>query len=526
MKKIYFYSPGATGELYKYRGKHLFVNTVPAYLNSHLKSSVPDLIDKIQWSKIQLLEKTAESIAQEVEKLDIDIFCASLYIWNQYHVLKVVEQIKKILNKKITVIVGGPSVDPQRNSEYFKNNPSIDYAVFAQGEQAFATIIANVVDNKKIDFFSAKNLAWPGQDQNVRLSDYEFFKRSSGSPYLDSADILTNISQDPEYKDYKFYFPYETSKGCPYNCSFCDWTSGLSHKVSHRTVNNWEIELDLLGSLGFTNLHISDANFGQHRQDIEIARTMIQLKKQKGYNFSIIDTNFSKLKKKESFEILDLLLEANIVSDPKFAVQDTNAQVLKNIDRPDVPWPEHKQYIINMLAKYPGTVCQIEIIQGLPGQTRDTWEQTFLDLQGFESRAYPWVMLPNAPAGYDKEYQNRMKLKTINVCLDGLNNQPNEVVVETYSYNFQDYMYMTLISRMLTMYLSKYQDRSELFDKIKNSKYLESALILLETEFKQGHKIMPVIYKFVDQMFEEYLNWPHNVLQIRKHILGKNNETD
>jgi radical SAM superfamily enzyme YgiQ (UPF0313 family) len=524
MKKIYFYSPVATGEAYNYKGKHVFVNTAPAYLHSHLVNFFPLLADQIKWSKIQLLKKSAELIAKDLVDQDIDIFCASIYIWNQYHVLETIKQIKKLVRKKITIIVGGPSVNPHRDSDYFKNNPDIDYAIFAQGEQAFAAIIANQVENKKIDFFNTKNLAWPDSRKNVKLSSYEFIKRSQGSPYLDSKEILKNISQDPDYQDYKFYFPYETSRGCPYNCSFCDWTSGMSHKVSHRTSNDWAQELNLLGQLGFTNLHISDANFGQHRQDIEIARTMAQLKKQKGYDFFIVDTNFSKLKKKESFEILDVLLAAEIVSCPKFAVQDTNELVLKNIERPDIPWPEHKQYIMDAAKKYPAMTCQIEIIQGLPGQTRDTWEQTFLDLQGFDARAYPWVMLPNAPAGYDKEYQSQMKLRTINVCLYGLNDQPNELIVETYSYNFRDYMYMTLISRMLTMYLSKYNNRKELFARIRGSRHLETTLDLLEIHFKKGDKIMPVIHQFVDNLFAEHKVWPDNILQIRKRILGEPNE--
>lgn len=522
MKQIYFYSPGATGKVYdRYGDKHMFVNTVPAYMHSYLLQAKPELAASINWAKIQLIEKTAIQLAAEIDAYNIDILCASVYIWNQHHILEVLKKVKKLSNRKFLVVAGGPSVDPHRDTEFFKNNPDVDYAVFAQGELAFASIIENVVTGVPIDFFNTKNLARPDQQRNVKLSSYEFIKKKFGSPYLDSAVLLSNIVNDPEYQSYKFYLPYETSKGCPYKCSFCDWTSGLSHKVSHRVENDWEAELDLLGSLGLVNLHISDANFGQHKQDIEIARTMARLKKTKGYQFLVVDTNFSKLKKKESFEILDILLSEQIVATPKFAVQDTNEQVLKNVDRPDIPWPDHKKYIVDTLKKYPNTKCQIELIMGLPGQTRDTWEQTMLDIQGFEFRAYPWVMLPNSPAGNDSDYQIKMQLKTEQICLDGFNSQPSEVIVETYSYDFRDYMYMNLISKIMTTHLRQASQRQLIFDKIRNSQHLETTLTTLTQQFRQGQSVLPTVYGFLDQLFAEYNDWPESILQIRKDALKK-----
>jgi putative methyltransferase len=527
MKNIYFYSPGASGEILKYRGHSLFVNTVPVYLHSYLKNHCPELAEQLNWAKIQILEKTVDELVNDINLLDIDIFCVSAYVWNRHHLFDTIKKLKTRLNKKIVVVAGGPSVDPHRDSDFFKNNPNIDYAIFAQGEKAFAAIIKKIVNNHKIDFFNTTNLAWPDENKNVKLTTYEFLKRSHGSPYIDGQDILKKISIDPDYQGYKFYFPYETSKGCPYKCSFCDWTSGLSHKVSHRTVNNWDEELSLLGRLGFVNLYISDANFGQHRQDMEIAKTMVQLKKQKGYNFSIIDTNFSKLKKKESFAILDLLLGEKIISMPKFAVQDTNEQVLKNIDRPDVSWSKHRQYINKLLKKYPDTDCQIELIQGLPGQTRDTWEQTLIDTQGFTLRVYYWFMLPNSPVGYDDQYRESMKIKTMSVVVDGFNDQPNDVITETFSFDYRDYMYMTLLSKIVNPFyhLSRYQNRRELFDRVRSSRFLEQTLDQLEIAFKNGEKLMPIVYNFVDNMFTEHNNWPEDILLVRKHILGDKHET-
>lgn len=520
MKRIYFYSPGATGAVYNYRGKHLFLNTSPCYLHSHLIQTRPDLATQIEWTKIQLLESSAETIAEQLDKLNIDIFCVSVYIWNAHHVMSVVQRVRKLTSQPITIIAGGPSVDPHRNKNYLNDYPELDYAVYAQGEDGFSSILDYLINNKPLSKISTKNVSWRNKQGKQIQSEFHFIRRTTGSPYIDSQHILTNIVNDQEYTGYKFYFPYETSRGCAYNCSFCDWTSGLGHKVSHRTENIWEQELDLLGKLGLVNLHISDANFGQHRQDIEIAQTMANLKKLHGYKFSIIDTNFSKLKKKESFKILDVLADAKIVTNAKFAVQDTNRQVLDNVERPDIPWQEHKQYIIDALKKHPELQCRIELIQGLPGQTRETWQQTLLDVREFKTRTYPWIMLPNSPAGYDADYQRKMKIKTINVCLEGFNDQPQEVIVETFSYNLIDYMYFTLLSKITQSYLQDMWDRQLLFKRVNLCSILDTTLTSMAENFKQSKSLTPLIYNLFDQLFIEFAEWPQNILDRRNQILN------
>lgn len=518
MKNIYFYSPCATGATYDYKGQHVFVNTVPLYLNSHLKNFRPDLVNQITWSKIQLLELSVEQIAEQIKLLNIDILCVSVYVWNFHHVMDVVKKIKLLTTSKLTILAGGPSVDPHRDSSFLDRYPDVDYAIFAQGEEAFVTIIDHLVNGTSINSLS-KNMSWRNKGK-IKVSDFQYIRKSSGSPYIESQEILSAIASDPDYVNYKLFLPYETSRGCPYNCSFCDWTSGLSHKVSHRVNEDWIPELSLLGELGFLNLHISDANFGQHKQDILIAKTMAKLKATKGYKFCVVDTNFSKLKKKESFEILNILLEAGIVTYPKFAVQDTNQSVLDNVDRPDIPWPEHKKLIQHTMSKYPNLSCQIELIRGLPGQTRDTWEQTLIDVKEFNFRAYPWTMLPNSPAGYDANYRQEKQIKTLSVILENYNNQPQEVIVETYSYNKFDYMYFSLLTRIVNTYYGKMSDRKKLFQRIRNSQHLDKTLETMLNAFVNSQPLRDIVFDFMDKLFSEYAIWPKEIKIARQIALA------
>lgn len=513
IKRIYFYSPSATGG--KVKNSHLYVNTAPAYLHAHILRRDPDLIKHLVWAKIQLLSKTQDQIVKEILDNQCDVICASLYIWNSHQILETLNGIKGKIPWPVTVIVGGPSVDPHRDREYVLRYPDVDFAVYAQGEEAFLSVMQHLVQGKPLNVLNTKNLSW-AKDQQAKVSQFEFLRQSAGSPYVEAQDVLQQIVDDPEYQGMDFFMPYETSKGCAYNCTFCDWTSGLTHKVSHRKFP-WEEELDVLGRLGLTNFHLSDSNFGQHRQDIDIARTMARLKQEKGYPFFITDTNFSKLRKKESFEILKILLDAGIVKNPKFAVQDVHDFILENIERPDVPWVEHRAYIQEIKDLYPDFECRIELIMGLPGQTRDTWEETLIAVDlGFPT-IYPWTILPNSPAGYDKEYRERMAIKTINIPLAWGNEVSNEVVIGTYSYDIDDYAYFLLAGELVrNNFGSKIQNRRLMFNLARKSQYLDQTLEIIKRSFieNDGPTFFRCVEDFLTKLITEFkYEWDRDIVK-------------
>lgn len=510
MKKIYFYSPRALGP--KALDTHMYINTVPLYLTSYLRNNRPDLLAQLTWCKFQFCELPRARLIQEIQLTEADILCVSVYIWN-VHVLEHIKDIKRDLGRPVTIIVGGPSVEVFRDRSYLDRHPDIDYAIFAQGEQAFLDAMDRELTGKKLNVVSTCNLAWREGDA-TKIGQFKYHKMGHFSPFLENQDLLRQIIHDPDYSNFAFIVPYETSKGCAYNCSFCDWTSGMSHMTSHRKFDI-ESELDMLGSLGLTNFHPSDANFGEHRQDIVIARTMARLKHDKGYPFYIRDTNLSKMKKKEAFEILEVLIDANILRKPKFAVQDIHPHILANVDRPDTPWDVHAGYIRDLKQRYPHVMCEIELLVGLPGQTRDTWEQTLIAMQGLTPICYPWAILPNSPAGYDPAYRERWQIKTMMCKISSQGTHFNEIVVGSLSYDFADYCYFHLLAALLRInFIDAMPDRPDLFVKVRHSQYLETALLGIGRALASGQtsQIHVVTAEFVRQIMREY-KWDKSVLK-------------
>ena len=492
----------------------LSISTVPVFIDSHLRDFAPEIHADSEWSHIQLLRKTQQELVDDLIKFDIDILCLSLYCWNEENVYAVTKNIKQLLGRDILIVAGGPSVTVYRNHAYLDEHPDFDFAVYAQGEQAFLDIMRHVRGEKRLSRLESKNIAWRDEAGKFCLGDFEFIKKHTGSPYVESRHLLEQQLNDSDYNGYVLEVPYETGKGCPFKCSFCDWTSGLTHKISKRQYT-WYDELKMFGELGLVKLSLADANFGLHEDDLEIARTVVELKKTYGYQFEVHRTNFSKTQKHRVFEIVELWLEHDILVRPKFAVQDTHAYILENVDRPDVPWAEHRAFLDYLSPKYPKVNFMIELIQGLPGQTRESWEETLLDIENYNSTIHPWAIIPNSPAGYDPEYRAKMKLKTVWSSYENRQNVSDdfwykiETVVSTYSYTIQDYAYFAILTRAMLNPAAKIApSRREYINKIKNSKNLNSCIDKIVDNIEDGREIFKIIIEFLKSLLLECRDWP------------------
>lgn len=500
--KVYFYSPGFANTRpvteFANRDKVVFINPTPLYLDSYMKVHEPELQTRVEWTKMQYLPLTKQEFIDEINNLEVDVVALSIYTWNKANILDNVKGIHQHLKRPTKFIIGGPSVNVVRDPTYLQNLPEVEFAIYAQGEVPFVSVVKHYLGIQKVNVLNTKNLAWIDNGK-LKKADYEFTRIKSGSPIVQSRDLLERIRDDLHPRGWVIHFPYETSRGCPYNCAFCDWTSGMSHKVSKRKFA-YEEELETLGELGITNLYMADANFGMFPEDVQIAETMGRLKKEMKYDFWIHGNNFSKTKKDIVFKIADIFVESNIVPYMKFSIQDIDDTVLDNIARPDIPWEEHIKYILALRAKYPSTIIALDIIKGLPGQTRQSWENIYKEIcqHDLQLDVYDWEIIANSPAGYDKEYQERMQLKTITTVDYSDSNRTQEDVISTISYDIRDYAYFTVLYQIYNIYFRNHVPAFPRFiEMIKTSDKLDKCLDSVVANITDKTKVRRLIKDFM-----------------------------
>lgn len=424
--RIFFGSPSI--------GDYVYLSTVPCYLDSYVKIKNPDLYQDIQWCKISLTTWSQAQVVDYVNANLCNVLCFSVYSWNRPNMIDVMTDLKSKINHDVIVIVGGPSVEAHGIYDWRRDFKDADYAVYSDGEQAFHDILCHHFRNHSLSILNTKNLLWQ-KNGEIQKAPAAYVKNTDWSPYLESSHLLQQMANDPEYKGQQLRMAYETSRGCPYTCSFCDWTSGLGPTTVKRRVD-YRAELEFIATLPITQLHDAEANFGQWPVDIEIAQLMAEILPPRGIKLQ--PPNLSKNKKDRAYKILEILMAADVVDVGKFAVQDIHADILANVARPDIPWEDHKVYIRELKNLFPNKVFTLEGIKGLPGQTRSTWHNMLREayLLGLKIEMYNWIMIPNSPAMYDPEYQNRFKIRTRK-----LKNNKHDMVASTYSFNELDLAY-------------------------------------------------------------------------------------
>lgn len=355
--------------------------------------------DRIVWCEPMLgFIESIDAMLQTIIDQKVDILCLGMFVWNRSILMKLAKKAKQAL-PHIKVIIGGPDVDALGNEKFFDTNKQIDFVVYGDGERAFTQLLDSIIDNTPL--LNAVNIITPEKTFPHEVFFDEAFSKIS--PWLMFSEEVKQ-TVDKIGKE-KVWICWEMSRGCPYKCSFCDWSSGLHTKVKRRKPN-WQQEIDFFATLDVAALYVNDANWGIYPEDIEIHRYAVS----RFDRFRAI--NLPKLNKKNAFEILSLgsgsKKDNGILF--KISLQDIHEEILKNIDRPEVPWSQYKPMIMDWMQQHPDANLAAELMIGLPGQTVDTMIRNITEIEsvGF-SKISPtifWLMLPRSPAA-DPDYQRK-----------------------------------------------------------------------------------------------------------------------
>lgn len=408
MLKILFYC----AQEIEYASNRIFLSIAPMYLKTFIDNNRPNIADKIEWLLPQQQKMSDEDFVALCHFLKPDLICTSNYIWNHNFI---VDQLSRVHDKLPPTVLacGGPSIDVNINSEFFNKYPFYNYAIYGAGEIAFADLIESLVTNKKLIKFNTSNIAWYDTEKDtVQIADFKYVAQSQLSPYLHCADMLKNMVAKVQKLGVTAAVPYELTRGCPYSCTFCDWNSGLSNKVTRRK-NTYKQEIDLFYECQIKTIFLADANVGQYDEDIEMIKYFAKVNIEKNADFVLLG-NFSKLKKENNLKIYHAMAQGQLIKKNfNISVQDIHDNILKNVDRPDVGWFEHEKMIDELVNAYPHYVAMTQLILGLPGQTPDTWRETLRKVTA--KKTFPQVfmneLLPASPAARDTEYKQKFKFK-------------------------------------------------------------------------------------------------------------------
>ena len=391
-----------------------FLQVTALALKTYIDVIAPDLAARLIW-EVPIQEVVGDdTLLSAIRKQKIDFLCTSHFIWNHNDLMQQLSRLREHVPPGVLILCGGPSIDVHINKEFFSQYPWVDYAVYGPGEKAFLDILSHHVLNQPLKAVTTTNCAWYDKKKNkIEVASFENIKLLQQSPFLANKTLFARMVQHKKKKHPAgFTLNYELTRGCPYSCTFCDWNGGLTNKVSRRK-NTYKQEIDLFFQLGIAGLYLGDANVGQYDEDVD----MFEYVGQQGVKLNrrlLIWGNFSKLNKKNNLKMYHIMFKYGIGDNVMLiSMQDIDAQVLANIDRPDVGWDVHLSMAQEIVDTYPQALVICQLIYGLPGQTPDSWRNTLRTITA--ENVYPYVFinlpLPASPALYDPNYQDKFSFE-------------------------------------------------------------------------------------------------------------------
>jgi len=237
------------------------------------------------------------------------------------------EKIKKQCPKTI-IVIGG--VHPTICPHDLQDKSYIDYVVIGEGELSFEKLCNYVIKG-------TGNLE---EINGIMYRDNNSWK-STGSPELIDLDHLplpaydlvdlsvynTNVHVYPFHKEPAVHMM--TSRGCPYNCTYCTSPFLYNHKVRFQSPERIMEELKhIKDTYGITRIHFHDDDFLLHKPNVkQLCRMMIEQELDvRWICLSNIKTIVNHL------DMLPLIKEAGCLG-VEFGVESGDERVLKSIGK-------------------------------------------------------------------------------------------------------------------------------------------------------------------------------------------------
>jgi radical SAM superfamily enzyme YgiQ (UPF0313 family) len=318
---------------------------------------------------LEVERRTPHDAAAALEGSDIVGF--SLYPWNAEYSLAVIRMLGKLYPEK-KILVGGPSVPKRKEGidSFMESAPEIDISVLGEAEESFPQLLRSLLGLKPLKEVPSISYRTEGgallhTTAPMRVKDF----LQSASPYLDGT-----FSELVERYPGRFTTAViETNRGCPFSCTFCDWS--ITKQVIEYPIGRIKKEIDWAAETGFGSICIVDANFGIRPRDPEIAAHMAETKHRTGKP-GFCYFYLTKNSHRKNLHTIEVFQAAGISCCVGLAVQDFDDKVLATVKRDNIQSMETNQ--LRRICAERGIPSRNELILGLPGQSYSSFADTVI----------------------------------------------------------------------------------------------------------------------------------------------------
>lgn len=366
-----------------------------------------------QWRETEL--STARA-AQQAGLMPLIGF--SFYTWNAAEFLALARQLKALM-PELLVVAGGPHV---QQAEDYLGEEAIDVVFLGEAEISFQEFI----DCPSPDLWrTVDGLAFMHEGAVYRTAERERCRDLEQFPSPLDVLQLTDADGTARYES----ISYETSRGCPFKCAFCEWGTGaIGGKMYQWSMDRIRRDWEAIVAAGIKDIWLADSNFGALKQDRDKAELIVDLKQRHGLPISFA-TSWSKKHSRQVQEIALLLHRHQLLPHYQLALQTLTPEALRLSNRQNMSSNEYKPIAKQMSEQ--GVPIAAELIWGLPGDNLPDFEHNLDQLLATfpNINIFGYTLLPGT-----EFYRRREEYRIEAIPVAGYGKAKGEYVVGCHSF--------------------------------------------------------------------------------------------
>ena len=311
-------------------------------------SQFPEIKENFDLKDIIFRREPPDQVLARMEEPTLCGF--SCYIWNEKYCLAMAKKIKQRWPNCIIQFGGAQSGGSMLKYDF------IDSIIMAEGEEIFLQTLHDILNKQRPEQIYQKR----------RLQELDI-----PSPYL--TGVFDKILKNNPNAIWSMTF--ETNRGCPYACTFCDWGGITYSKIKKFNIDRVKADLEWCVGRPISYLFCADANFGIFKdRDIELAKIIRSVADRS--RVDSVNLQYAKNSTEVVFTIAQIIGQYS--RGVTVSVQSMSEPTLEAVKRTNLD-VNNIQALMKLSEEFDVTTYT-EVILGLPMETLESWKQGFADI--------------------------------------------------------------------------------------------------------------------------------------------------
>lgn len=405
-----------------------------------LKASAGEYKENVEIAEFTI-NNQADYILEEIYKRKPDVLLFSCYIWN----LSMIEEVMREFHKlcpNVPIWLGGPEVSFEVET-FLQQHSEVTGVMMGEGEETFRELCKIYLDQDvktgstnlgKADLENTRGIGFAYVEDETRQIQVNEWRN-----ILDMSTLPFSYNKMEDFSNRIIY--YESSRGCPFSCSYC--LSSVDKKLRFRNLDLVKEELQFFIDQKVPQIKFVDRTFNCHHEHaMEIWKYIHE------HDNGVTNFHFEVSADLLNEEELALMAQMRPgLIQLEIGVQSTNEVTIKEIKR--TMKLERLKEIVEKVKSFGNIHQHLDLIAGLPYEDYDTFRKSFDEIYELQPNQLQMGFLKVLKGSYMFEHAKEYEIL--------YHDNPPYEVLATKWLSYDDVLKMKRIEEMLEVYYNSGQ---------------------------------------------------------------------